>query len=136
MVKSLRSLLQVEHPRSLSLHTGQMLQSLVTSVVSHQTCSLNSLGSPEVNSELGGCPSSAEWREKDHLFQPTGNTLLCAAQDAVVCPGHRNTLLAFCPAGAWVLLCQAAFHPVSELLLQCVLVPGTALPRHRALHFL
>lgn len=119
---------------TLSLHTGQMLQSLVTCVVSHQTCSLNSLGSPEVNSELAGFLQC--WVEgKDRLFQPTGN-ILCAAWDAAVCPGHRNTLLAFCPAGSWVLLCQAAFHPAADPLLQCVLVPGAVLPRHRALHFL
>lgn len=53
---------------SLSLHTGQMLQSLVICVVSHQTCFLNSLGSPEVNSELGGYLSSAEWKERITSF--------------------------------------------------------------------
>lgn len=72
MVKSLWSLLffKLNSPSSLPLHTGEMLQSLITCVVSHQTCSSisQSLGSAEVNSELWGCLSSAEWKERITSF--------------------------------------------------------------------
>lgn len=72
MVKSLWSLLffKLNSPSSLPLHTGEMLQSLITCVVSHQTCSSisQSLGSAEVNSELWGCLSSAERKERITSF--------------------------------------------------------------------
>lgn len=73
MVKSLWSLplSRLDSPSPLPFPTGQILQSLITCVISHRTCSrmsLKSLGSPEVNSELWGCLSSAEWRKGSPLL--------------------------------------------------------------------